>query len=219
MVAVDDCSGLDSVRTPRLPLASLSGFTAIVAALASLMVIASGGFSESALRLGSLVAWRVAFVVFFAMLTAGPLCNLVPFGLCHALGRQRRQLIWSFAAAFGVYLLSVLVPNLVLPPTQVHEGLTGGMILFVLFAGALVAAMAYAATPHAAMALGVKAQRAVLAIAATFFWLDYTMTALARISGPHRPDLFYGLSLSLMILALLLRFVDRLLFKWKLIGG
>jgi hypothetical protein len=220
VVAADDCAVLTKERMrPGSALASLSGFTAITALLATLAIIVIGGFSETALRLGSLVAWRFAFFVFFAMLAAGPLCNLVPFGFCQMLGRQRRQLVWSFAAAFGVYLLSVLIPNLVLPVSQFHEGLTAGMALFVLFSGTLAAAMAYAATSRAVLQLGIKAQRAMLAIAASFFWLDYSLTALARISGPLRPDIFYGLSLGLMIAALLLRVADRLLFRGKGAAG
>ena len=216
-MAVENCAVLNNerIRATRFPRASLSGLTAILAALVTLAAIASGGFSESALRLGSLVAWRFAFFVFFVALIAAPLCNLVPFGLCRALNGQRRQLIWSFSAAFGVFLLSVLVPNLVLPSSQFHEGLTGGMTLFIIFTGALAAILAYAATPHAAMRLGGKAQRAVLALAVAFFWLDYTLTALARISAPNRPDMFYGVSLSLMLAVVLLRLIDRLWFKGK----
>ena len=52
-------------------------------------------------------------------------------------------------------------------------------------------------------------------MAASFFWLTYALTGLAHLSGPHRPDGFYGLSLSLMILALLLRFADRLWAKLR----
>ena len=40
------------------------------------------------------------------------------------------------------------------------------------------------------------------------FWLAYAVTGLSHISGPHRPDIFYGFSLSLMLVALLLRFAD-----------
>src|SRR5438067_2286509 len=54
-----------------------------------------------------------------------------------------------------------------------------------------------------------KARRAVLGAAAVYFWLCYCIMALARLSGPHRPDAFYGISLSLMVVALLLRYADR----------
>jgi len=38
------------------------------------------------------------------------------------------------------------------------------------------------------------------AAAAVYFWLCYCLMALARISGPHRPDDYYGLSLCLMVI-------------------
>lgn len=219
MVAVDDSIHLDTpkFRIGKFPPLSVSGFTAIMAALVTLLTVAGYGFSEKGLSAGSQVAWRFAFFVFFAALVAGPLCRLAPFGLCRYLGPQRRQLVWGFCAAFGVYLLSVLLPNLLLAPTLSHEGLTGGTTLFVAFSGALAATLAYAASPHAALMMGSRVQRTVLALASTFFWLVYAATGLARISGPHRPDLFYGVSLSLMIAALLLRFAERFVVKWT--GG
>jgi hypothetical protein len=42
-----------------------------------------------------------------------------------------------------------------------------------------------------------------------YFWLCYALMALARISGPHRPDAYYGISLCLMVAALLLRYADH----------
>ena len=58
-----------------------------------------------------------------------------------------------------------------------------------------------------------KVRRVLLGTAAIYFWLCYCLMALARISGPHRPDAFYGISLSLMIAALLLRYADRWLAR------
>ena len=49
----------------------------------------------------------------------------------------------------------------------------------------------------------------MLGTSAIYFWLCYSLMALARISGPHRPDIFYDISITLMILALLLRYADR----------
>jgi hypothetical protein len=54
-----------------------------------------------------------------------------------------------------------------------------------------------------------KARRALLVAATGYFWLCYSVMALARISGPHRPDGFYDLSLILMVAGLLARFADR----------
>jgi hypothetical protein len=52
-------------------------------------------------------------------------------------------------------------------------------------------------------------RKVLLGTAAIYFWLCYSLMALARISGPHRPDAFYDVSLSLMIVALLIRYADR----------
>jgi hypothetical protein len=216
LVALDNSVLLDTPRIQigRVSFFGLSGFTTLIAILIVLTAISAQGFSGNGFRLGSQLAWRFAFFVFFAMLAVGPICNLAPFGFCRFLGPQRRQLVWSFCAAFDVYLLSVFVPNLLLPAALQQDGVSAGMTLFILFGGALVAIMAYAATSHAATLLGERAQRAILAVAATYFWLCYALAGLGRISGPHRPDWFYGVSLCLMIVALLLRFADRFKMKW-----
>jgi len=54
-----------------------------------------------------------------------------------------------------------------------------------------------------------KFRRVLLGIAVIYFWLCYSVMALARISGPHRPDDYYGISLCLMVLGLLARYADR----------
>jgi hypothetical protein len=53
----------------------------------------------------------------------------------------------------------------------------------------------------------------MLGVGMAFFWLTYALAGLSRISGPQRPDAFYGFSLSLMVIALLLRFADRFAAK------
>jgi hypothetical protein len=51
-------------------------------------------------------------------------------------------------------------------------------------------------------------RRILLGAGLCCFWLAYALTGLEHISGPHRPDGFYGVSILLMIAALLLRFAD-----------
>ena len=177
--------------------------------------MAANGFNENGLRLGSQTAWRFAFFVFFGSLVAGPLCRVTPFGLCRTLGPQSRQLTWSFCAALGVYLASGDRPNTLGPQVSIKEGLTAGMMLFVAFCGVLTATMAYTATAHAIRSLRDRPMRAIQGVGIAYFWLTYALTGLAHISGPHRLDMFYGLSLSLMILAPLVCFADRFLIKWR----
>jgi hypothetical protein len=218
VVAIDDSAGPDTthqLRIGNLPPFTLTALTAFVAGAATVIVMAANGFSENGLRLGSQTAWRFAFFVFFAALVAGPLCRVTPFGLCRALGPKSRQLIWSFCAALCVFLASIIVPNTLGPQSLHHEGLTAGMMLFVVFCGVLTATMAYAATAHASREWGDKPMRAIRGVGMAYFWLTYALTGLSHISGPNRPDMFYGLSLGLMIVALSICFADRFLIKWR----
>jgi hypothetical protein len=129
--------------------------------------------------------------------------------LCEA----RCQLIWGFSASFAVYLLGVLAPNLLLPGGPDEDGLTASMATFALFGVALSGIIAFAARRDAARILGEKARTTILGVGLSTFWLAYALSGLAHITGPHRPDMFYGTSLSLMILALLLRFADCMAAK------
>jgi hypothetical protein len=54
----------------------------------------------------------------------------------------------------------------------------------------------------------------MLATATAYFWLCYSIMALARIYGPHRPDAFYDISLSLMLVGLLARYAGRWFSDW-----
>jgi hypothetical protein len=83
----------------------------------------------------------------------------------------------------------------------------------VLFGGGVALVMALTAAPltlpGGRAVIPANVRRVLLATAAVYFWLCYCLMALARISGPHRPDDFYGLSLCLMVVGLLARYADR----------
>jgi hypothetical protein len=187
---------------------SLNPLVGTIAAIAVVMVISAilaRGFAENGFRLGSQLAWRYASFVFVAALVAGPICRmaarLFPFMPPESLSRR---LIWGFCAAYGVYLLSVFLPNVI--------RLSAGATLMTLFGSLVVAVMAATAAPlksGGAPLLPEKIRKVFLATATAYFWLCYALMALARISGPHRPDIFYDISLTAMILALLLRYADR----------
>jgi len=210
--AVDNHIGAGSqpVFNIKIPLAGLVG---LGTALAALAVMARHGFDDTGIRLGSELPWRFASLVFFLAAVAGPICRLTPLAICRSLNGLRRQLIWSFCASYAVFLGALLLPNTLGGVT--HEDATAGMVLFALFGGCAAGVMAYAAGRDAKARLGDKVRRALLCVAASFFWLTYALTGLAHISGPHRPDGFYGVSLSLMIVALLLRFADRFVAKFR----
>jgi hypothetical protein len=209
MVALDNTALVGRIRVPRfkLTLGSLVGSIAFGAVTLVIGAILFRGFAENGFRLGSQLAWRYACLVFFAALVAGPLCrlaarffpNLTP---PESLGRK---LIWGFCASYGVYLLSVFIPNVI--------RLSAGATLMVLFGAGVVLVMALTAAPLKRLGdkpvIPAKIRRVLLGIAAGYFWLCYALMGLARIYGPNQPDAFYGISLSLMVTGLLVRFADR----------
>ena len=192
-------------RLPRLPAWGVIG---AVTALLALLGFAVRGFSDNGFRLGSEFAWRFTCLIYFAAVSAGPLARLIPSKTLKRLCEERRQLVWGFCAGLGVYLASILLPNSA--PVPDRDGLTAGMTVFVFFGALLTLVIAYTASRPAAHFLGERISRTMLCVGMATFWLVYAATGLAHISGPHRPDMFYGFSLSLMVAALLLRFADRL---------
>ena len=190
----------------RITLAPLVGAITLVAVILVLGSILARGFSENGFRLGSQLAWRYASFVFVAALVAGPVLRIAA-RYTHAPVSESlsRKLVWGFCASYGVYLLSVFLPNVIQP--------SAGAALMVLFGAGVAAVMAAAVAPLKRLGekpiISDKVRRVLLGGAAIYFWLCYCLMALARISGPHRPDAFYGISLSLMVLALLVRYADR----------
>ena len=207
MVALDNHAFSGPGRGLRITLGPLVGAIAIVAVLLVLGAILARGFAENGFRLGSQLAWRYASFVFVTALTMGPLCRIVAYFFPAFTPPESlsRKLVWGFCAAFGVYLLSVFVPNVI------H--LSAGAMLMTVFGSTVVLVMAVTAAPLVRLGgppiLPDKVRKVLLGTAAIYFWLCYSLMALARISGPHRPDAFYDVSLSLMIVALLIRYADR----------
>ncbi len=209
MVAIEQGTALAEAGRFHVPRPRAWVVIAVIAALAGLGAFAGRGFSENGLRLGSEMIWRFTCFVFFAAIIAGPLARLIPSQTLRRICEQRRQLIWGFCASFGVYLASLVVPNLLTPSGLHRTGLTAGMTIFTVFGAGLTLAIACTAGRRAALFPGGTVRHVILGVGLSTFWLAYALTGLAYISGPHRPDAFYGFSLSLMIVALLLRFADR----------
>lgn len=207
MVALDNTVPIGRIRVPRPTLGPLVGAIAFGAVALVIGAIVFRGFAENGFRLGSQLAWRYACLVFFAALVAGPLCRLAARFLPNVMPPESlgRKLIWGFCASYGVYLLSVFVPNVI--------RLSAGATLMVLFGGSVVAVMALTAAPLKRLGgkpvIEDKIRRVLLGTATGYFWLCYSLMGLARIYGPHQPDGFYGFSLCLMVTGLLVRYADR----------
>jgi hypothetical protein len=207
MVALDHSPQYDSPSRPA-PQAT----TALAIAALALAVFVTGfalrGFTDNGLRFGTQLVWRFNCVVFFAALVTAPLGRMVP--AMQALAGATRPLLQGFCAAMAVYFASLLLPNLLAVPDGIRPaGITAGMTVFTFFTGSVTLVMAAAANRSLCERVGPTACRTMLGVSAIFFWLCYSLIGLAHISGPHRPDSFYELSVILMVLALLVRFGER----------
>jgi len=208
MVALDNQAFFGS-RVPRfkLTLGPLVGGIALGSFLLVMGAIVVRGFAENGFRLGSQLGWRYASFIFFLVLIGGPLCRTVTrfFPNLPAPESLSRKLVWGFCLSYGIYLLSVFIPNVIRP--------SAGAALMVLFGGGVVLVMAVTAAPLARLGrppvIANNIRRVLLGLCAIYFWLCYSLMALARISGPHRPDDYYGISLCLMVVGLLARYADR----------
>lgn len=195
---------------PRLTPGPLVAGITIAAVALVLGTILARGFSENGFRLGSQLAWRYASFIFFAALVADPACRMAAhfFPAFKTPENLGHRLVWGFCASYGVYLLSVFLPDVIRPSL--------GATMMVLFGGGVALVMALTVAPlrgtDGKAAAFEKARRAMQGTAMAYFWLCYSIMALARISGPHRPDAFYDISLSLMVVGLLARYADRWFF-------
>jgi hypothetical protein len=213
VVAIEQSVALSEVGRFHVPRLRGWALIAVSAALIGGCGFAARGFGDNGLRLGSELVWRFACFIYFAAVIAGPLARLIPSQTLRRICEQRHQLVWGFCASFGIYLASVQVPSSFTLPGFKGDGASAGTTVFVAFGAALILVIAFAASRRASVFLGERARGAMLGVGMAFFWLAYALTGLAHISGPHRPDAFYGISLNLMVIALLLRFADRFAAK------
>ena len=204
MVTIEQHAALSGrIVIPRLP-----GWIviAILAAFAGGAGLAARGFTESGWRLGSELVWRSPCFVFFAAIIAGPLARLIPWQPLREACENRRQLVWGFCASFALYLAGLRMADLAAYGSR--AAVMAGIGLFDLAGAVLLVIIACTASRHVAFFLDERVRRILLGASLWCFWLAYALTGLEHISGPHRPDAFYGVSILLMIVALLLRFAD-----------
>jgi hypothetical protein len=214
MVALDNSAAFESpdgtVRRFPVPVPRLSHAIILTALVLAALVFTARGFTDNGLRQAIQTVWRFNFLVFFVALLAGPVGRLVrPL---HRLAGASRELLQGFCGGMAVYCALIILPNLVVMPDGIrHEGVTAGMSIFVLFTGGVTLVMAAAASRRLCARMGEKACGTLLGLSAIYFWFCYSLIGLAHITGPHRPDNFYEISVLLMVVALLARFTERLI--------
>jgi hypothetical protein len=167
-----------------------------------------GGGQNGARFAANLVLFSSS-LVFALYYVAGPLSRLISVPATRALGEGRFALAYGFAGVMAVFIFLVLEPDYVSGartplPSLAYAALTAAVAAaFLMSAGSKGAARSVTL-------------RSLQSLSCGYFWLVFVFTDMDRMAGPHRPDgIFYGLSLTLLAVAFLIRFADALIARRK----
>ena len=208
MAAIENAAGMLALayRNPQRRSVGFLAGVALAVILSAAGFLLHGGGPNGARFAANLVLFS-ASLVFAVYYVAAPLSRLVPVIATQALGAERFALAYAVAGTMAIFLLSLLTPDLaagnrVPLPTLAYAALTA-----VVVAVFLMSAGSKRASARATM-------RSLQSLSSGYFWLVFALTDLDRMVGPHRPDgNFYGLSLLLLVTALLVRFADAFMAR------
>jgi hypothetical protein len=206
---------IDSAFAPASDLRNRTAYTAPIVLLTLLgsVALAAGTLLFEA---RSSFAWRdaaenvsrLSLLVFVAAMVVEPLSRIFPSQAILALGRERG----SFTLAFVMVCIVSLACDLA--PSQLGDGkMALPAFAYAMLTAGILVVMLFSAHPATKKILGGPAWRTMQRIATTYFWLVFALTALDHIVGPNVTDRWWGISLLLLITAVLIRFTDALLFK------
>jgi hypothetical protein len=213
-VIESDVAGLAPSWEPKSRKATLALMgTAAALAVAIVSFLIRGG-DQNAARFAALMVFRASSVAFLLYYLAAPVARIFRSRATLALARKRTGFALAFVCMFAVFLGCVLIPGYMsgahIPlPTWAFSGLSA-LILGVVLAGE------YA---HRADAEWRSALRTMESIGVAYFWIAYAADGLDHISGPHRPDAYYGIALTVLVLALLVRFAGGFAERYRLARG
>ncbi len=161
------------------------------------------GRDANAARFAAQTVFRVSGLAFLLFYLAGPVSRLIPSRPTLALARERTGLALAFAGIYTVFLVCAMTPDYF---ASAHVPLpTAAFAVFSLLILAVILAGERAGLADASWR---PALRAMETVGVAYFWMVYAVNDLDHLSGPHRPDGYYGLSLSILVAALLVRFAD-----------
>lgn len=153
---------------------------------------------------------RFATLVFPFALAAGPVLRLFLGPDDWRVGRWSRMMLLAFAGTYAVFILCVLTPYFA---SGAHLPLTTtGFAFFNIF---ILTVLALTASEHVANVMGDRMLNGINRIAVCYFWIAFAFADVAHLYGPHRPDGFFGFSLSLLVVAVLVRFLDAFVLRVK----
>ncbi len=153
---------------------------------------------------------RFATLAFPLAIAVGPAGRLMLGGNDWRVGRWSRMSLLGFAAIYAVFLLCVALPYF-MTDSRMPLSTTG----FCFFNTFILCALAVTATEHFSSVVGNRTVDTIHRVAVTYFWLVFAFADVAHLYGPHRPDGFYGLSLCLLVGAVLVRFADAFAMRLR----
>ena len=201
MIAIEHAAHAlaSACRNPQQrSLGLLAGIT--FAILASLTGFLLHGGGPNGARFATSLMLFFSSIAFAAYYVSAPLSRLLP--ATQAFGTWRFSIAYGFIGMIAVFLVSILAPNY-----EANGGVSLPTLAFaafsVLVAAAFVASAGSTRTAHSAT------MRSLQSLSSGYFWMVFALMDLDRMQGPHRPDpIPYGISLFLLVLALLVRFAD-----------
>ncbi|HTT97932.1 MAG TPA: hypothetical protein VMF58_07770 [Rhizomicrobium sp.] len=195
---------------PRQRMVGLMAGVALGVLLAWVSFLAGGGDMDSA-RFASNVVLFSASIVFALYYCAGSIARLVRSGATRAWGEERFALAYGFIGMLGVYFACIMMPDYMMTgripfATAAYAVMTAGIATVFLFS---------AGNRRTDRSVTLRTFRSV---SSGYFWMAFAFIDMDRMVGPHRPDANpYGISLLLLVFALLIRFADA--FAQKHIAG
>jgi len=161
------------------------------------------GRDANAARFAATTVFRVSSLAFLLFYLAGPVARLIPSRPTLALARERTGLALAFAGIYAVFLVCAMTPDYF---AGAHVPLP--TMTFAAFSILILAVILAGERAGLADASWRPALRTMETVGVAYFWMVYAVNDLDHLVGPHRPDGYYGLSVCILVAALLVRFAD-----------
>ncbi len=211
MIALENTLAAPQLRNDATPHAGqIVLFSVLISALIAAASLTLGAGDGSLWPLAAEMVSRFSLLIFVAAMIVEPVARLIPSAATRAAGGERTSLILGFLAASAISLACVAAPS-----QLGGEPMTLPAIAYCLLTGAILVVMLFSAHPATIRFLGAPAWRSLQRIATAYFWLAFALTGISHLIGPHRPDSWHGVSLLLLLAALLVRFADTFLAHYR----
>jgi hypothetical protein len=199
MVAITDFEGMPAPALVgrRKVTVALLGTSLAVCLAAGAFVFHSGGYAAR-------LVFAVASLAFVIAYIAKPLCRLIPSDATRALGREGIGLTQAFCGMYAVFLACIVLPGVL-----TDDDFAVPTLAFATLSAVILAVMMFGTSTK--RILGSRAGRTMLGLSNAYFWCAFAASDLDHMVGPHRAsvfDVFYEISLGLLVLALFIRFAD-----------